>query len=104
MRNRPKKLVAGKRNDCGISFESAREAGFRKIYYVSPLSANKYREEESIFTHADGRRKYGVEHVVYSTATGESRYGDSIHGVHHGIRYHLVPGDYLNFKPEKILD
>jgi predicted phosphohydrolase len=59
-------------------------------------------EEESIFTRM--AEEYGVEHVVYSHCHGESRYGDSIHGVHHGIRYHLVSGDYLNFKPEKILD
>lgn len=59
-------------------------------------------EEESVFTRM--AEKYGAEHVIYSHCHGESRYGDSIRGMHHGIQYHLVSGDYLNFKPEKILD
>ena len=59
-------------------------------------------ENESIFTEM--AEEYGAEHVVYSHCHGEKRFADSIRGMHHGIHYHLVSGDYLNFKPEKILD
>ena len=48
--------------------------------------------------------EYGAERVVYSHCHGEKRFADSIRGMHHRIHYHLVSGDYLNFKPEKILD
>ena len=59
-------------------------------------------ENESIFTEM--AEEYGAEHVVYSHCHGEKRFADSIRGMYHGIHYHLVSGDYLNFKPEKILD
>ena len=97
-----KKLVAREAERLRISFESAREAGSRKYIMFLHYPPTNIVEEESIFTRMT--EEYGVEHVVYSHCHGESRYGDSIHGVHHGIRYHLVSGDYLNFKPEKILD
>ena len=50
-----KKLVAREAERLRISFESAREAGFRKYINVSPLSANKYRGRGE-YLHADGRR------------------------------------------------
>lgn len=59
-------------------------------------------EKESIFTQM--AEEYGAEHVVYSHCHGEARFHDSIRGEYHGIHYHLVSGDYLNFMPEKILD
>lgn len=45
-----------------------------------------------------------MEHVVYSHCHGESRFGDSIRGTYNGIEYHLVFGDYLRFRPEKIIE
>ena len=48
--------------------------------------------------------KYGVSKVVYSHCHGRERFDDSFKGYVNGIEYKLVSGDYLNFKPEKILD
>ena len=59
-------------------------------------------QDDSIFTQM--AREYGVEHVVYSHCHGQAHFGDSIRGWKDGICYHLVSGDYLNFKPEKILE
>lgn len=50
-----KKLVAREAERLRISFESAREAGFRKYIMFLPLSANKYRGRGE-YLHADGRR------------------------------------------------
>jgi predicted phosphohydrolase len=59
-------------------------------------------EEKSIFT--DIAEEYGAEIVVYAHCHGESRFHDSIEGEMNGVTYHLVSGDYLNWKPLKIME
>lgn len=96
------KLVQREAERLRISFEAAKAAGYKKFVMFLHYPPTSIIEEESIFTRM--AEEYGAEHVVYSHCHGESRFGDSIRGMHNGIQYHLVSGDYLEFKPEKILD
>ncbi len=47
---------------------------------------------------------YGASKVIYSHCHGKARFDDSFKGYVNGIEYKLVSGDYLNFKPELILE
>lgn len=96
------KLVQREAERLRVSFESARNAGFTKYIMFLHYPPTNILEEESVFTQM--AEEYGAEHVVYSHCHGAARFADSIRGMHHGIHYHLVSGDYLNFKPEKIID
>jgi predicted phosphohydrolase len=58
-------------------------------------------EDESLFTAM--AEEYGAEQVIYAHSHGESRFYDSILGEKNGIRYSLVSGDYLKWKPMKVL-
>ena len=58
-------------------------------------------EETSPFTEI--AEEYGVTAVVYSHCHGGRRFGDSIRGDFHGIRYMLVSGDFLDFRPALVL-
>ena len=46
---------------------------------------------------------YGAEQVVYAHCHGKERFHDSLLGNVDGIKYSLVSGDYLDFKPALIL-
>lgn len=96
------KLVQREEERLRISFEAAKAAGFTKYVMFLHYPPTSVIEKESCFTRM--AEEYGADHVVYSHCHGEQRFGDSIRGSFHGIQYHLVSGDYLNFKPEKILD
>lgn len=97
-----KKLVQREAERLRVSFEAAKSAGYRKFVMFLHYPPTSVIEEESVFTRM--AEEYSAEHVVYSHCHGEPRFGDSIRGAFHGTQYHLVSGDYLNFKPEKILD
>ena len=73
------------------SFRLAQEAGYRKFVMFLHYPPTNILEE------------YGAAAVVYSHCHGERRFGDSVRGEFHGIRYLLVSGDYLDFHPEKVL-
>lgn len=96
-----KKLVKRETDRLRISFEMARAAGYTKFIMFLHYPPTNILENESPFTRI--AEEYGVEAVVYSHCHGESRFHDSIIGEFHGIRYYLVSGDYLNFKPQRIL-
>ncbi len=83
------------------SFEKARADGFTKFIMFLHYPPTNILETDSVFTRM--AEEYGAEHVVYSHCHGESRFADSIRGEYHGIQYHLVSGDYLNFRPVRIL-
>ncbi|KIR03523.1 Ser/Thr protein phosphatase family protein [Lachnospiraceae bacterium TWA4] len=83
------------------SFEQARKDGYTKFLMFLHYPPTNILEEESVFTKI--AKEYGVEHVVYSHCHGDSRFHDSIIGQFQGIWYHLVSGDYLKFKPERII-
>ena len=84
------------------SFEMARQAGYRKFIMFLHYPPTNILEETSPFTEM--AREYGVSAVIYSHCHGESRFGDSIRGVCDGIRYMLVSGDYLGFRPELVIE
>lgn len=96
------KLVEREADRLRISFEAAKSAGYKKFVMFLHYPPTNILEEESVFTRM--AEEYHVDHVVYSHCHGAARFSDSIRGNYHGIQYHLVSGDYLNFKPEKIMD
>ena len=96
-----KKLVAREMTRLRDSFEQAREAGYRKFVMFLHYPPTSILEETSPFTEI--AKEYHVTAVVYSHCHGESRFGDSIRGEWRGIRYMLVSGDYLGFRPAEVL-
>ncbi len=97
-----RKLIRREAERLRQSFEAAAADGYRKFLMFLHYPPTSILETESVFTEM--AEEYGVEHVVYSHCHGESRFHDSIRGEWHGIQYHLVSGDCLNFRPEKIVD
>ena len=47
--------------------------------------------------------RYGAEQVIYAHCHGEPRFHDSLEGTVRGIRYQLVSGDFLQWKPCPVL-
>lgn len=83
------------------SFEAARGDGYKKFIMFLHYPPTNILEKGSIFTEM--AEEYNAEQVVYAHCHGENRFYDSILGQHHGISYSLVSGDYLKWKPLKIL-
>ncbi len=96
-----RKLVEREAERLRSSFQQAKDAGYTKFIMFLHYPPTNILEQESVFTKM--AEEYGAEQVVYSHCHGESRFHDSIQGEFHGIRYHLVSGDYLRFKPVRIL-
>lgn len=83
-----------------ISFEAAEGRGkYIMFLHYPPTSIG---EMASPFTKMAER--YGASKVIYSHCHGKARFDDSFKGYVNGIEYKLVSGDYLNFKPELILE
>ncbi|MDO5133852.1 MAG: metallophosphoesterase [Eubacteriales bacterium] len=97
-----KKLVDRELARLRKSFELAKADGYRKFIMFLHYPPTSILEERSGFT--DMAEEYGAEQVVYAHSHGEHRFHDSIHGEYRGRVYHLVSGDYLKWKPLKILD
>lgn len=95
------KLVSREMTRLRESFHLAEKAGYKKFIMFLHYPPTNIIEETSHFTEI--AREYGVTAVVYSHCHGEQRFGDSIRGNFHGIRYMLVSGDYLNFHPALVL-
>ena len=83
------------------SFEDARAAGFRKYLMFLHYPPTNILEDDSPFTKI--AEQYGAEQIIYAHSHGESRFHDSIQGEKNGILYSLVSGDYLKWKPKRIL-
>lgn len=98
---RAQKLTDREMKRLRSSFEAAVSAGYSRFIMFLHYPPTNILEQESPFTRI--AQEYGVKTVVYSHCHGEARFHDSLLGEHGGIVYHLVSGDYLNFKPEKIL-
>lgn len=84
-----------------VSFEAAKEAGYQKFIMFLHYPPTSIGETESCFTQI--AEEYGASKVIYSHCHGRDRFDDSFKGYVNGIEYKLVSGDYLKFKPEKIL-
>ena len=83
------------------SFKKAKMDGYQKFIMFLHYPPTSIGEQESIFTQM--AEEYGASQVIYSHCHGCDRFDDSIKGEMNGIEYRLVSGDYLNFKPERIL-
>ena len=96
-----KKLV--ERELCRLrkSFDKAKADGYQKYIMFLHYPPTSILEKSSGFTEM--AEEYGAEQVIYAHCHGESRFHDSIEGAFHGIVYRLVSGDYLKWKPMKIL-
>ena len=83
------------------SFEAARTAGYRKYLMFLHYPPTNILEDESPFTKI--AEEYGAEQVIYAHCHGRSRFHDSLEGTVRGVEYRLVSGDYLLWRPERIL-
>ncbi len=83
------------------SFELARAEGYEKFLMFLHYPPTSIGEAWSPFTRM--AEEYGAEQVIYSHCHGESRFYDSFHGEVNGVFYRLVSGDFLKFRPERIL-
>ena len=97
-----KKIAARELERLRVSFEAARADGYRKFIMFLHYPPTSILEDESCFTQI--AEEYRAEQVVYAHSHGESRFYDSLLGERNGIRYSLVSGDYLKWKPLKVLD
>ena len=94
-------MFKGKLERLRCSFEAAKAVGYEKFIMFLHYPPTSIGEMESPFTLM--AQEYGAEKVIYSHCHGKQRYDDSFKGLVNGIKYKLVSGDYLNFKPELIL-
>ena len=97
-----KKLVERELQRLRLSFEAAREAGYRKYIVFLHYPPTSILEEGSGFTEM--AEEYGAEQLIYAHCHGERRFHDSIEGERNGVTYRLVSGDYLKWHPVKLLD
>jgi len=95
-------LVKREEQRLRTSFEEAKKAGYQKCIMFLHYPPTNILEKESAFTKI--AEEYHAEQVIYAHCHGESRFYDSILGIHNGICYRLVSGDYLKWKPERILE
>ena len=99
---RSRRLVEREAARLRRSLEAAKADGFRRYILFLHYPPTSILEEDSPFTAM--AEEYGAEQVIYAHSHGEARFGDSIRGEKNGILYRLVSGDYLRWRPEKILD
>lgn len=99
---RAEKLVEREYDRLTLSFEAAVKAGYSRFIMFLHYPPTNVLQSKSCFTKL--AEKYGVEQVIYGHCHGESRFHDSIRGMERGIRYSLVSGDCLRWKPMKVLD
>ena len=97
-----KKIVERELQRLRESFEAAKQAGYCRFLMFLHYPPTSVLESDSGFTRM--AEEYGAEQVLYAHCHGEARFQDSIHGLHNGIYYHLISGDYLKWQPRKILD
>ena len=98
---RSRKLVEREAARLRKSFEAAKADGFKRFIVFLHYPPTSILEDESPFTAM--AEEYGAEQLIYAHSHGEARFQDSILGEKHGIQYRLVSGDYLKWRPEKIV-
>ncbi len=98
---RAKKLVEREALRLLEGLEKARKDGYRRIIICLHYPPTNILERESAFTNL--AREYGAEQLLYAHCHGETRFYDSIMGEHRGTEYSLVSGDFLRWKPMKVL-
>ena len=83
------------------SFEAARKDGYEKFIMFLHYPPTELHEKKSRFTLM--AELYGAEQVIYAHCHGKERFHDSLMGNVNGVKYSLVSGDYLEFRPQLIL-
>ena len=96
------KLVDRELKRLRTSFELAKADGYSKFIMFLHYPPTNILEKRSPFTGM--AEEYGAEQIVYAHCHGERRFFDSIHGEFRGREYHLVSGDFLKWKPLKVLE
>ena len=96
-----RRIVAREEERLRASLEAARADGFRKFIIFLHYPPTSILESNSVFTAM--AEKYGAEQVIYAHCHGTHRFHDSLEGRHHGIMYHLVSGDFLQWIPMRVL-
>ncbi len=84
-----------------LSCDAAWRDGYRKFIMFLHYPPTNILEDDSPFTKM--AEQYGVQKLIYAHCHGERRFFDSIHGEKNGVLYCLVSGDYVNWKPVRIL-
>lgn len=95
------KLVKRESERLIASFEAAKADGHEKFIMFLHYPPTNILQTNSIFTKI--AEQYKVEQVIYGHCHGESRFHDSIIGKKRRIKYSLVSGDFLRWKPMQIL-
>ena len=95
------KLVEREVERLRASFEAARRDGYRRFIMFLHYPPTNILERRSAFT--DIAEEYGADKVIYAHCHGRTRFHDSLEGTVRGVEYRLVSGDYLLWKPERIL-
>ena len=97
-----KKLVERELQRLRKSFELAKADGYRKFIMFLHYPPTNIMEERSGFT--DMAEEFGAEQVIYAHCHGEHHFHDSIQGEYRGRTYHLVSGDFLRWKPMRVVE
>lgn len=97
-----KKIVERELERLRVSFEAAKAAGYRKFIMFLHYPPTSVLENDSGFTRM--AEEYRAEQVVYAHSHGESRFYDSVLGEKNGVEYRLASGDFLQWKPLRLLD
>ena len=95
------KLVKRESERLIASFEAAKADGHEKFIMFLHYPPTNILQTNSIFTKI--AEQYKVEQVIYGHCHEESRFHDSIIGKKRRIKYSLVSGDFLRWKPMQIL-
>ena len=96
------KLVERELKRLEKSFQLAKEDGYDHFIVFLHYPPTNVMEENSQFTRM--AESYGASKLIYAHCHGERRFHDSLDGIHNGIYYQLVSGDYLKWEPYKVLD
>lgn len=96
------KLLRRETGRLAASFDAAERGGFRRFIVFLHYPPTTVGEQASDITRLCEAR--GAEQVIYSHSHGERNFHTSLEGEVNGIFYRLVSGDYVRFKPQKLLD
>jgi len=84
-----------------LSLDKAMGAGFKEIVCALHFPPALTPANSSPFTELISQ--YPVSRVVYGHLHGQQAYKKGIMGEYQGIKYSLVSGDYLDFKPLRLM-
>lgn len=95
------KLVERELERLRQSFERACDDGYTNFIMFLHYPPTSILERDSGFTRM--AEEYRAEQVIYAHCHGASRFHDSIQGRYHRIDYRLVSGDFLQWRPVRVL-